>query len=144
MSKLHYRTVWISDTHLGLKEARSEFLLDFLKHTDCDTIYLVGDIIDLWKMRRGMYWPQINNEIVRNLMQKARNGTRVVYVPGNHDELFRDYVDMFFGGIEMTHEAEHVSADGKRYLVLHGDEFDCVVMNNKWLAYLGSEAYDFL
>lgn len=149
MSKARYKTVFISDTHLGLKEARTEFLLDFLKHVDCETLYLVGDIIDFWKMRRSVYWPSINNEIVRELMDMAKHGnggkgTRVVYVPGNHDELFRDYVELFFGGIEVQHEAIHQAADGKRYLVLHGDEFDCVVTNNKWLAYLGSEAYDAL
>ncbi|MGB0713504.1 MAG: UDP-2,3-diacylglucosamine diphosphatase [Gammaproteobacteria bacterium] len=144
MSKVRYRSVWISDTHLGLKEARTEFLLDFLTHLECDTLYLAGDIIDLWKMRTGLYWPQINNEIVRTIMRMARQGTRVVYVPGNHDEIFRDYVEMFFGGIEVQQEAIHETADGRRFLVIHGDEFDCVVMHNKWLAYVGSEAYDFL
>ena len=144
MPRLEYRTVWISDTHLGLKEARSEFLLDFLRHTRCDRLYLVGDIIDVWKMRSGLYWPAINNEIVRTIMRMARDGTEVIYVPGNHDEVFRDYLELFVGGVRIVGEAEHVSADGKRYLVMHGDEFDYVVMHNKWLAHIGSGAYDLL
>jgi UDP-2,3-diacylglucosamine pyrophosphatase LpxH len=144
MSKLDYRTIWLSDTHLGLKETRSEFLLDFLRHTRCEKLYLVGDIIDVWKMRSGLYWPSINNEILRTIMRMAREGTEVIYVPGNHDEVFRDYLNMFFGGVRIEGEAEHTAADGKRYLVMHGDEFDYVVMNNKWLAHIGSGAYDFL
>ena len=144
MTRLEYRTVWISDTHLGLKETRAEFLLDFLRHTRCDRLYLVGDIIDVWKMRSGLYWPAINNEIFRTIMRMAREGAEVIYVPGNHDEVFRDYLELFFGGVRIAGEVEHVSADGKRYLVLHGDEFDYVVMHNKWLAHIGSGAYDLL
>jgi UDP-2,3-diacylglucosamine pyrophosphatase LpxH len=144
MARLDYETIWISDTHLGLKEARSEFLLDFLRHASCRKLYLVGDIIDIWKMRSGLYWPAINNEIVRTIMRMTREGTEVIYVPGNHDEAFRDYLDLFFGGVKIEGEAEHVAADGKRYLVLHGDEFDYVVMHNKWLAHIGSGAYDML
>ncbi len=144
MTRLDYQAIWISDTHLGLKEARSESLLDFLRHTQCRKLYLVGDIIDVWKMRSGLYWPAINNEIVRTIMRMAREGTEVIYVPGNHDEVFRDYLGLFFGGIRIESEVEHQAADGKRYLILHGDEFDCVVMHNKWLAHIGSSAYDML
>jgi UDP-2,3-diacylglucosamine pyrophosphatase LpxH len=144
MQPVTYRTIWLSDTHLGLKAARTEYLLDFLKHTESEYLYLVGDIIDLWKAKRGWYWPDINNQIVRLIMQKAKHGTRVVYVPGNHDEFFRDYTDLFFAGIHVSPRAEHTTVDGQRLLILHGDEFDCVTMNNKWIAKLGSEAYDFL
>lgn len=144
MSSLSYRTIFISDTHLGLRAARSEYLLDFLKHTHSDTLYLVGDIFDIWKVRTGWYWPTINNEIIRVVLDKAKQGTRVVYVPGNHDELFRDYLDFHFSGIEVCKEVVHETYDGKRLLILHGDEFDCVVKNNQWLAHLGSGAYDLL
>jgi UDP-2,3-diacylglucosamine pyrophosphatase LpxH len=144
MTTLSYKSIFISDTHLGLRAAKTEYLLDFLKHNECESLYLVGDIFDVWKMKSGWHWPAINNEIVRLVMDKARNGTRVVYVPGNHDELFRDYLNFHFSGIDVRKEAIHETGDGKRFLVLHGDEFDCVVMNNKWLAHLGSGAYDLL
>ena len=144
MTTLRYKSIFISDTHLGLRAAKTEYLLDFLKHNECDALYLVGDIFDVWKMKSGWHWPAINNEIVRLVMDKAKRGTRVIYVPGNHDELFRDYLNFHFSGIDVRKEAIHQAADGKRYLILHGDEFDCVVMNNKWLAHLGSGAYDLL
>lgn len=144
MNALRYRSLFISDTHLGLRSAKSEYLLDFLRHTECDALYLVGDIIDGWKMRSGIYWPAINNDIVRLVMQKAAHGTRVIYVPGNHDEALREHLDINVAGIEVVGEAVHETADGQRYLILHGDEFDCVVMNNKWLAHLGSWTYDVL
>lgn len=144
MANLQYRSLFISDTHLGLRSAKSEYLLDFLRHTECETLYLVGDIVDGWKLRSGWYWPAINNQIVRLVMKKASQGTRVIYVPGNHDEALREHLDINVAGIEVVAEAVHEAADGRRYLVLHGDEFDCVVMNNKWLAHLGSWAYDVL
>lgn len=144
MPVLHYRSIWLSDIHLGTRDAKTEYLYDFLRHTESEYLYLVGDVIDMWKMRTRWYWPQVNNDIMRLVMKKARKGTRVVYVPGNHDELLRDYTDHMFGGIQVVQDAVHEGADGRRYLVLHGDEFDCVVMNSKWLAYIGSEAYDFL
>jgi UDP-2,3-diacylglucosamine pyrophosphatase LpxH len=136
--------VFLSDTHLGLRASRSEYLLDFLRNTECEHLYLVGDIVDIWKMRTGWHWTQVHNDLVREVLRKARNGTRVTYVPGNHDELFRAYPDFQFAGLEVRREAEHRTADGRRFLVLHGDEFDCVVMNNKWLAHLGSGVYDLL
>jgi len=144
MPSLRYRTLFISDTHLGLKSAKTEYLHDFLTHTECDTLYLVGDIVDGWKLRKSFHWPEINNRIIRLIMKKVQNGTRVIYVPGNHDEALRDYLDIELAGIEIRGEAVFESTDGKRFLVLHGDEFDCVVMNNKWLAHLGSWAYDVL
>lgn len=144
MAILSYRSIFLSDTHLGLRAARTEYLLDFLKHVECDNLYLVGDIFDIWKMKTGWYWPSINNEIIRQVMDMARSGTRVIFIPGNHDELFRAYQAFHFSGIDVRQEMVHQSSDGRRYLVLHGDEFDCVVMNNRWLAHLGSGAYDLL
>lgn len=144
MAAIRYRTVVISDTHLGAREAQSEFLMDFLKRVDCDHLYLPGDIIDLWKVRNGWYWPQINTNIVQLIMDKAANGTEVIYVPGNHDEMFRDYVGSEFNGIRVRLDHVHCAADGRRYLILHGDEFDAVVMHRRWLAYLGGATYDFL
>jgi UDP-2,3-diacylglucosamine pyrophosphatase LpxH len=144
MERIHYRTVVISDTHLGARDAQSQFLLDFLKRIDCDYLYLAGDIFDLWKVKSGWYWPQINTNIVQLVMDKAANGTEVVYVPGNHDEMFRDYVGSEFNGVRILPETVHEAADGRRYLIIHGDEFDAVVMNNRWLAHLGGAAYDSL
>ncbi|MGD9391992.1 MAG: UDP-2,3-diacylglucosamine diphosphatase, partial [Chromatiales bacterium] len=124
-----YRTVWISDTHLGLKEARTDFLYDFLSTIECDTLYLVGDIIDGWKMNSGGFrWPEINNDIIKLVLSKARNGTTVIYVPGNHDEMFRDYADAEVNNIQLRERATHTTADGRKLLVMHGDEFDYVVM----------------
>lgn len=142
--KLDYRTIWISDVHLGTRGCKAEYLLDFLKHVHCERIYLVGDIIDVWKMKGGFFWPRMHNEIVQQLMAMASRGIEVIYIPGNHDELFRGYIGTVFNGIQVIERAIHVAADGKKYLVLHGDEFDGVVCTNKWLAILGSGAYDFL
>jgi UDP-2,3-diacylglucosamine pyrophosphatase LpxH len=144
MQPVTYRTIWLSDIHLGLKASRTEYLFDFLQHTESEYLYLVGDIIDLWKAKRGWYWPEINNRIVRLIMDKALRGTKVVYVPGNHDEFFRDYVNLYFAGIHITPRTEHITEDGRKLLILHGDEFDAVTLNNKWIAKLGSEAYDML
>jgi UDP-2,3-diacylglucosamine pyrophosphatase LpxH len=139
-----YRTVWISDTHLGTSGCKAELLLDFLKSTDCDTLYLVGDIVDGWQLKKGWYWPPRHNDVVRCVLKKAKHGTRVIYVPGNHDEAFRDYVGLNFGGVELAMEAIHETADGRRLLILHGDEFDGVVLYAKWLAFLGDNAYTLL
>jgi UDP-2,3-diacylglucosamine pyrophosphatase LpxH len=144
MNRERYRAIFVSDLHLGARDAQSRFLLDFLSQTDSDFLYLVGDIIDLWKLRRGWYWPQINNDILRCVLDKARDGTKVVYVPGNHDELLRDYVGMEFNGVRLAADWVHETADGRRLLVLHGDEFDGVVKHNRWLAHIGSRAYDLL
>ncbi len=139
-----YRTVWISDLHLGTKGCRADYLLDFLKHTDCDTLYLVGDIIDGWRLKRGWYMPETQQEVIQEILRKARHGTQVIYVPGNHDECLRDYTDLFFGGVLVAEEAIHNGADGKKYWVLHGDQFDSVVKYAKWLALLGDWAYTVL
>jgi UDP-2,3-diacylglucosamine pyrophosphatase LpxH len=139
--KLKFRTVWISDFHLGTSGCNAELLLGFLKAVQPDVLYLVGDIIDGWRLRRGWYWPPAHNDIVRRILKLANKGTRVVYIPGNHDEMLRDYTGLSFGGVEVVSEAVHVTADGKRLLVLHGDEFDGVVLYAKWLAFLGDYAY---
>ena len=136
-----YRTIWISDVHLGTRGCKAEFLLEFLKHNECDKLYLVGDIIDGWSLKRGWYWPQSHNDVVQKILRKARKGTKVIYVPGNHDEFARDYTDLSFGDVEVHHEVVHETADGKRLLVIHGDEFDVIVTYAKWLAYLGDSAY---
>jgi UDP-2,3-diacylglucosamine pyrophosphatase LpxH len=141
---LKVRTVWISDVHLGFRGCSAEMLLDFLHSIECETLYLVGDIVDVWNMKRGLYWPQAHNNVVRSLLGKAKHDTRVVFVPGNHDEVFRDYEGMEFGNIVIQREVEHELKDGRRLLVLHGDDFDSVVQASPWLAKLGSHAYDVL
>ncbi|WP_281036722.1 MULTISPECIES: UDP-2,3-diacylglucosamine diphosphatase [unclassified Rhizobium] len=137
-----FRTLFISDVHLGSKAAKTDFLLDFLKHHEAETIILVGDIIDGWRLRRSWYWPQGCNDVVQKLLRKARKGTRIVYIPGNHDEFLREFPGMHFGGIEVAERMIHEAGDGKKYLVIHGDEFDVVVRNARLLAYLGDWAYD--
>jgi UDP-2,3-diacylglucosamine pyrophosphatase LpxH len=136
-----YRTIWISDVHLGTRGCKADFLVDFLRYNDADTIYLVGDIIDGWRLKRSWYWPQVHNDVVQKVLRKVRKGTRVIYVPGNHDEWLRDYTRLQFGGVEVAEEAIHVTADGRRLLVIHGDEFDAVVKHARWLALLGDGAY---
>ena len=137
-----FRTLFISDTHLGSKAARTDYLIDFLRSTEAETIILVGDIVDGWRLKRSWYWPQACNDVVQKLLRKARKGTRIIYIPGNHDEFMRDFPGLHFGGIEVAGRHMHESADGRRYLVLHGDEFDVVVRNARLLAYLGDWAYD--
>nr|WP_253201498.1 UDP-2,3-diacylglucosamine diphosphatase [Sphingomonas quercus] len=141
---MRFRTVWISDTHLGTPGCNAELLLDFLRSIDCETLYLVGDIVDGWQLRKGWYWPPLHNEIVRCILKQAKNGTRVVYLPGNHDEAFRDYAGLNFGGIELLPDIIHITADGRRLLILHGDIFDGVVLYARWLAFLGDSAYELL
>ena len=137
-----YRAVFISDIHLGMRSAQADALLDFLRHIECETLYLVGDIVDFWKVKRGPHWPQSHNDVLQKLLRKARKGTRVVFIPGNHDDGLRDYCPMNFGGIELRREAIHEGANGRRYLVMHGDEFDVVVRYARWLAFLGDRSYD--
>lgn len=137
------RTIFISDIHLGTRTAQAKTLLDFLKCHEADTIYLVGDIIDFWRVRRGPQWPQTHNDVVQKLLRKVRRGARIVFIPGNHDECLREYVGMQFGGIEICRNAIHQSASGKSYLVTHGDEFDVVIRSAKWLAVLGDHGYEF-
>lgn len=141
-----YRTIWISDIHLGTRGCKADLLLEFLKHTESDTLYLVGDIVDGWRLKRSWYWNQSHNDVVQKLLRKARKGTDVIYVPGNHDEALRDFIDatgLQFGGITVQMEAIHQTADGRRLLVTHGDHFDGIVTCAKWLALLGDAAYGF-
>ena len=137
----HYRTIWISDIHLGTRGSKAEFLLDFLRHTESEHLYLVGDIVDGWRLRRSWYWAQSHNDVIQKLLRKARKGTRVVYIPGNHDEWLRDYTQLQMGGVWLLDEVIHITADGRKLLVLHGDAFDGVVRYAKWLALLGDWAY---
>jgi len=137
----HYRTLWISDIHLGTAGCQARYLLDFLKHNESDTLYLVGDIIDGWQLRKGWYWPRAHNDVVQKLLRKARKGTRVIYVPGNHDSMARQFMGLAFGDIEVADEVIHVTADGRRFLVTHGDLFDGVMQHARWLAYLGDSGY---
>jgi UDP-2,3-diacylglucosamine pyrophosphatase LpxH len=137
-----FRTLFLSDIHLGTRGCQAERLVEFLRHHDADTIYLVGDIVDGWQLRSSWHWPQAHNDVLQKLLRKARKGTRIVYVPGNHDDFLREYCGIRFGGIEIAETAIHVCADGSRYLVLHGDLLDIVIRYARWLALLGDKAYD--
>ncbi len=139
-----YRTIWISDVHLGTRGCNDGLLIDFLDHVDSDTLYLVGDIIDGWRLKKRFYWPERHNAIVRRIMKRAKHGNRVVYIPGNHDEMFRQFAGMNFGGVEIRKKAIHTTADGRRLLILHGDEFDAIMLAHRWLAFLGDAAYTLL
>ncbi|MGM9427086.1 UDP-2,3-diacylglucosamine diphosphatase [Hydrogenophaga sp. MI9] len=136
-----FRAVFVSDIHLGTAGCQAEALLDFLKHHPSETLYLVGDIVDGWQMRRRWFWPQAHNDVVQKLLRRARKGCRVVFVPGNHDEFARQFDGLHFGGIEVANEAVHTTADGRRLWVIHGDHFDGVIQCAKWLAYVGDRAY---
>ena len=138
-----FRTLFISDVHLGARGSQADRLLDFLRSHDADTIYLVGDIVDGWALRSNWYWPQSHNDFVQKLLRKARKGAKIIYVPGNHDEFLRNYYGTHFGGIDVVENTIHTGVDGRRYLVIHGDIFDLVVQNARWLAHLGDKAYDF-
>lgn len=140
---MHYRTVFISDLHLGTPGCQAEALLDFLKSHSSDYLYLVGDVIDGWQLRRKWYWPQPHNDVVQKLLRRARKGCKVIYVPGNHDEFVRDFVTHHFGGIEVAEEAHHTLADGRKLLVMHGDYFDAIVQYAKWIALVGDLLYEF-
>jgi UDP-2,3-diacylglucosamine pyrophosphatase LpxH len=139
---LRFRTVWISDVHLGTPGCQAVALLRFLRSVECETLFLVGDIVDGWQLRRSWYWPQAHNDVVQKLLRKARKGTKVVFVPGNHDEFARRYLGHEFGGIEVAEEWIHVTADGKRLWITHGDLFDGVIQCAKWLAYVGDWFYE--
>ncbi len=140
--QLKFRAIWISDFHLGTKRAQAGLLLDFLRLTESETLYLVGDIIDNWALKKTWHWDQLHNDVIQKLLRKGRKGTKVIYIPGNHDENFRDFAGMQFGRMAVRLSDIHIGANGKRYLVMHGDEFDGVVKYAKWLAYLGDNAYE--
>jgi UDP-2,3-diacylglucosamine pyrophosphatase LpxH len=136
-----YRTIFISDVHLGTKGCQAELLLEFLRETESEYLFLVGDIVDGWRLTRAWYWPQAHNDVVQKVLRKARKGTNVIYVPGNHDEGFRQFRGVEFGHIQIVDEAVHTMKDGRRFLVTHGDKFDVVVNYAKWLAFVGDYAY---
>ena len=138
----NYKTIFISDIHLGSKACQAELLLDFLKHNDSEKLYLVGDIVDGWRLKRKWYWPQSHNDVVQKILRKARKGTEIIYVPGNHDEGLRRYIGTHFGGIEVRPTDIYEAINGDKYLVLHGDSFDNVMLYARWLAYVGDHAYD--
>ena len=137
----HYRAIWISDIHLGTSGCKADFLLDFLRVNESDQLYLVGDIVDGWQLKRGWYWKQSHNDVVQKILRKARKGTKVTYIVGNHDEALREFLGMRFGEILIANEAVHELRDGRRLWVTHGDLFDGVIQYAKWLAYLGDTAY---
>ncbi len=139
--KKHYRTLFISDVHLGTKGSQADLLLDFLKTHEADTYYLVGDIVDFWRIKRAPHWPQSHNDVIQKLLRLVRKGARFIYIPGNHDEDLRAYCGQHFGGVEFKLNDIHITANGRRFLVTHGDEFDVVISYVKWLAFLGDWAY---
>ena len=140
---LKYRTIFISDFHLGSKGCQSSMLLDFLRNTRSDYLYLVGDIIDGWRLKNKWFWPQEHNDVVQKILRKARHGTKVYYVSGNHDELVRKFVPINLGEVNIVNEVIHITADNKELLILHGDKFDAIIRVAPWLAHLGDYAYDF-
>jgi UDP-2,3-diacylglucosamine pyrophosphatase LpxH len=139
-----FRTIWISDVHLGTRGCAAAMLIDFLDSVDSETMYLVGDIIDGWRMKKKFYWPAAHNDIIWRILKRAKRGTRMIYIPGNHDEMFRQFSGLSFGGVEIKRKHIHQTADGRRLLVLHGDEFDAVMLAHRWLAFVGDAAYEML
>ncbi len=140
---LKFRSIWISDVHLGTSGCQAEYLLDFLKHTESEYLYLVGDIIDGWALKRTWFWKQSHNDVIQKLLRKARHGTKITYIPGNHDDGARQFLGLVFGDIRLADELTHTTADGRKFLVLHGDRFDGVVQCAKWLAIVGDRLYGF-
>ncbi len=136
-----YRTIWISDVHLGMEGSKADDLLEFLKQSESEFLYLVGDIVDGWRLKRRWYWPQSHNDVIQKVLRKARKGTKVWYIPGNHDEAARDYIGTEFGGVTVVDDVIHETADGRRLLVIHGDRFDAVVKYAKWIARVGDHVY---
>ncbi len=136
-----HRAIWISDIHLGTPGCKAEYLLDFLKWNESEQLYLVGDIIDGWQLKKGWYWRQSHNDVVQKILRKARKGTHVTYIAGNHDEVIRQFLGMAFGDIKIVDEATHQLLDGRRIWVTHGDLFDGIIQHAKWLAYLGDSMY---
>lgn len=139
----HYRTAWISDVHLGTRGCQAEALLQFLREHEFETLYLVGDMIDIWSLRRGIYWPQTHNDVIQKLLRAGRKGSRIIYIPGNHDEFVSGFLGDF-GAVTIEPRAIHETADGRKLLVMHGHELDAVVQNIRWLAFAGAIGYDLL
>ena len=141
-NSLKVRSVFVSDIHLGTRGSRSDMLLDFLARVECEQLYLVGDVIDGWRLRKTWYWHDEFDQVMRAVLALAQKGTRVIYIPGNHDEMFREWLGLEIAGVKLLREAVHEGADGRRFLVIHGDEFDGVIRYAKFIAYLGDWAYD--
>ena len=144
MFENRYRSVWLSDIHLGYKGCKAEFLLDFLKSIECERLYLVGDIVDVWSMKKSVYWPQKHSDVIRTIHGMARAGVEVIYIPGNHDEIIRDYDGMCFGNVKVRKHYLHSTADGRRILIMHGDEFDSVIKCSRLVSLIGTISYDML
>jgi len=144
MTRNRYRSIWVSDTHLGTRDCQAQSLLEFLEGHECEYLYLVGDIIDFWRLRRSPHWPQVHSDVVRTVLSKARTGTVVTLVPGNHDEYLRRFCDLQLGNIMVTAEAVHRTADGRLLLVVHGDQFDGITRCHRWVALTGDVGYDLL
>jgi UDP-2,3-diacylglucosamine pyrophosphatase LpxH len=144
ITRSHYRSIFVSDVHLGTRGCQAERLAQFLKNHTCDHLYLVGDIVDGWRLRSGFYWPQAHSNVMRRVLTAAKRGTRVTYVTGNHDEFLRRYSSLEFGNIRIVDEAVHETADGRRMLVIHGDQFDVVTRYHRWIAFLGDVGYTLL
>jgi UDP-2,3-diacylglucosamine pyrophosphatase LpxH len=142
--RARFRSVFISDVHLGTPGCQAEALLDFLKSHPSERLYLLGDIIDGWQLRRRWFWPQTHNDVVQKLLKRARKGCKVVFIPGNHDEFARHFTEHHFGGVEVVAEAVHTTADGQKLWLIHGDHFDGVIQYAKWLAYVGDTLYEWL
>jgi UDP-2,3-diacylglucosamine pyrophosphatase LpxH len=140
----HYRSIFISDVHLGSKGAKADFLAHFLKHNHCDKLYLVGDIIDGWRLKKRIFWPQKHTNVIRRILTKSKRGTDVIYVTGNHDDFLRRYSGLDFGNIELCDETIHERVNGEKLLVVHGDKYDSVIQTQKWLAILGDWGYETL
>jgi UDP-2,3-diacylglucosamine pyrophosphatase LpxH len=137
------RAAWISDVHLGTRTSNADALLKFLRDYECEKLYVVGDLIDIWQLRRGRYWPQQHNDVIQKILRKARKGVPVIYIPGNHDEFVSTFAGAY-GNISIQPHAIHDMANGRRMLIIHGHELDTVVQNAKWLAYLGDVGYQLL
>lgn len=140
----HFNAIWISDTHLGNRDCRAEFLLDFLDRCSCDTLYLLGDIVDIWALKRSIYWPRSHQDVLLKIIEKAKQGARVIYIPGNHDALVRDLAAEQFMNVEILMESVHTTAAGKRLLMIHGDQFDSIVLASRFSRWFGNLGYEFL
>ena len=139
----YVRAAWVSDLHLGTRTSNAPAFVDFLRNHEIGTLYIVGDLIDVWQLRRGIYWPQEHNDVIQKILRAARKGTRVIYIPGNHDEFVAGFEGVY-GNITIQKQAIHTTADGRRMLVMHGHELDAVVQNVRSLAYAGDLGYQFL
>ncbi len=142
--KISCRTLWLSDTHLGNIHSKADYLLEFLQRVDCTRLYLVGDIVDVWSMHRRVHWPEAHNSVLRELMRKSRHGVEVIYIPGNHDMNFREFVGSRFGNVTIRQQCEHRTPDGRRFLVTHGDELDYAVRYSRINRVVGDAAYSLI